>query len=49
MQSWDVVRTEQEVIEVFPWSVSIPPPALSQREPDRTARAPARTLGPIVR
>lgn len=47
VQSWDVVRTEQEVIDVFPRSVSIPPPAQSRRDPDRTARAQARKQVPV--
>ena len=47
VQSWDVVRTEQEVIDVFPRSVTIPPPAQSRRDPDRTARAQARKQVPV--
>ncbi|MFN8192723.1 MAG: hypothetical protein U0R80_00400 [Nocardioidaceae bacterium] len=42
VQSWDVVRTEQEVIDVFPRSVTIPPTVPSQRDPGRSARRLAR-------
>ena len=38
----DVVRTEQEVIDVFPRSVTIPPTVPSQRDPGRSARRLAR-------
>jgi hypothetical protein len=47
VQSWDVVRTEQEVIDVFPRSVTIPPPVQSRRDSDRTARARARQQVPV--
>ena len=42
VHSWDVVRTEQEVIDVFPRTVKVPAPAMSDRASDRTARARAR-------